>query len=140
MYAQNYFNSLGYHNVSIGFQNHGGKGTTFPQTLFAWSSPPDTDVVPILAKSSCSHILISGIISFVVDNSETEFDERIDDVRQIKAIDASKQVFVPEVFSSGNNGYKSNAAFHKYLAGVVDRAMEGKGDVKVIKEKKQIIF
>jgi hypothetical protein len=29
-------------------------------------------------------VLISGIVSFVVDNSETEFDERIDDVRQVQ--------------------------------------------------------
>ena len=33
------------------------------------------------------HVLITGILSFVVDNSETEFDERIDDVRQVRNID-----------------------------------------------------
>jgi hypothetical protein len=32
-------------------------------------------------------VLITGILSFVVDNSETEFDERIDDVRQVQNID-----------------------------------------------------
>ncbi len=41
--------------------------------------------------SACSHtlaghVLITGIMSFVVDNSETEFDERIDDVRQVMCV------------------------------------------------------
>ena len=59
------------------------------------------------------HVLISGIISFTVDNSETQFDERIDDVRQMKGLAAGKKVFVPEVFSS-TNGYDSNDKFNKW--------------------------
>jgi hypothetical protein len=150
--------SLGYANATIAFQNHGGKGTKFPQSLFEWSAPPDTDVVPQLGGQRCGaasfsrvkslalcdtlagHVLISGIISFVVDNSETEFDERIDDVRQVGQRDSQsaaaqeqtadaataandgvlqmasvapeKKVFVPEVFSS-TNGYAANAQFNK---------------------------
>ena len=70
-------------DVHLAFQNHGGKGTTFPQSLFPWSSPPDTDVVPQLANASCSHVLITGTISFVVDNSETLFDEAIDEAMKM---------------------------------------------------------
>jgi ferrochelatase len=127
--VSNYFLAAGYSNVSLAFQNHGGKGTTFPQNLFSWSSPPDTDVVPTLASAPCSHILITGALSFVVDNSETEFDERIDDVKQIKKLAPHKTVFVPEVFSSPLNGYKSNKAFEAFLAGVISDAIEGRGDL-----------
>jgi protoheme ferro-lyase len=52
--VREHFMSLNYSNVTIAFQNHGGKGTKFPQSLFEWSSPPDTDVIPQLASQSCS--------------------------------------------------------------------------------------
>ena len=51
---RDHFTALGYANVTIAFQNHGGKGTKFPQSLFEWSAPPDTDVVPELAQQICS--------------------------------------------------------------------------------------
>lgn len=129
---QHHFLSLNYSNVTLAFQNHGGKGTKFPQSVFPWSSPPDTDVVPQIAAQTCIHVLISGIVSFVVDNSETEFDERIDDVRQLTALAPAKRVFVPEVFSSSSNGFASNAQFNKYLAGVVADAAQLKGDVRLL--------
>ena len=103
-------------DVHLAFQNHGGKGTTFPQSLFPWSSPPDTDVVPQLANASCSHVLITGTISFVVDNSETLFDEAIDDRRMLNG----KPAEVTPVFNA-------DPTFAAYLGGVLARALNGTG-------------
>lgn len=112
---QKTFSAQGF-DTYLAFQNHGGKGTTFPQNLFPWSSPPDTEIVPRIANASCSHVLISGSISFVVDNSETLFDEAIDDRRMLNG----KPAVVTPVF----NG---NPHFAKYLAGILASALDGTG-------------
>lgn len=103
-------------DVYLAFQNHGGKGTSFPQDLFAWSGPPDTEVVPLIAKANCSHVMISGAISFVLDNSETLFDERIDDRRML----AGKPAAVSPMFND-------NGDFASFLAGTITDALAGKG-------------
>lgn len=111
-------------DVHLAFQNHGGKGTTFPQNLFPWSSPPDTDVVPSIAKNAaCSHVLITGTIAFVVDNSETFFDEAIDDLRML----AGKPAAVTPSFNA-------DARFAKFLATVLSDTLEGKWPVRKLNQ------
>lgn len=107
-------------DVRLAFQNHGGKGAPFPQDLFPWSKPPDTEVVPAIATSAaCTHVLITGIISFVVDNSETLFDEAIDDRRML----AGKPAVVTPSFNADPH-------FATFLAAVTNDALNGKGPVR----------
>jgi hypothetical protein len=58
--------SLNYSNVTLAFQNHGGKGTRFPQNLFEWSTPPDTDVVVELAQQPCGEPAVNALCSVAV--------------------------------------------------------------------------
>jgi len=114
-YMSDAFGGKGY-DVYLAFQNHGGKGTTFPQDLFSWSGPPDTEVVPQIAKANCTHVMISGAISFVLDNSETLFDERIDDRHML----GDKPASVSPMF----NDYDEFASF---LAVTISDAIDGTG-------------
>lgn len=114
-YLSDVFEKKGF-DVYLAFQNHGGKGTTFPQDLFAWSSPPDTVVVPQIAEANCTHVFISGAISFVVDNSETLFDERIDDRRML----GDKPAAVSPMFNDDDE-------FASFLAKVIADALAGQG-------------
>ena len=113
-----HFGAEGY-QVSLAFQNHGGKGSTFPQSLFPWSSPPDTDVIPRLANASCDRVVISGIISFVLDNSETLFDEAIADRRML----GTKPAYVTPMFND-------DPSFASFLATVVSDALDGRGPIR----------
>jgi len=115
-----HFGTLGY-PVSLAFQNHGGKGAPFPQSLFPWSSPPDTDVVPQIAQAPCAKVLITGIISFVVDNSETLYDEAIDDRRML----AGKPAYVTPMFNA-------DVRFASFLAAVLSDALDGKGALRTL--------
>lgn len=115
---EHHFSAKGF-RVFLAFQNHGGKGQTFPQNLFAWSAPADTDVVPEIAGMNCTHVLISGILSFVVDNSETLFDEHVDDRRLLNG----KPATTTPVF----NGDKR---FATYLSQVISGALDGKGALR----------
>ena len=113
-----HFAGLGF-DTYIAFQNHGGRGTPFPQNLFPWSLPADTDVVPRIAAAPCSQVLVSGVISFVVDSSETLFDEGIEDRRVLHG----KRVAVTSVFND-------DPKFAAFLAQVINDALHGKGPVR----------
>eukprot|EP00746_Dinoflagellata_sp_MGD_P027790 gnl/MRDRNA2_/MRDRNA2_16562_c0_seq1.p1 gnl/MRDRNA2_/MRDRNA2_16562_c0~~gnl/MRDRNA2_/MRDRNA2_16562_c0_seq1.p1 ORF type:complete len:385 (-),score=77.79 gnl/MRDRNA2_/MRDRNA2_16562_c0_seq1:307-1461(-) len=118
---EEHFKGKGF-DVFLAFQNHGGKGQTFPQNLFPWSEPPDTDVVPQIAKMKCTHVLISGVLSFVVDNSETLFDENIDDRRMLNG----KPATVTPVFND-------DPSFAKFLSQVLSDAVDGHIPVRDLK-------
>merc|ERR1711879_679838 len=98
----------------LAFQNHGGKGEMFPLSLFPWSSPSDTVVIPAVAAAPCKHVLISGAISFLNNNDETLYDERVGDRKLL----GNKTLFCPDMF-------RTESDFIKYLAGVTDQAIDG---------------
>jgi protoheme ferro-lyase len=117
------FVSRGY-DVRLAFQNHGGKGQGFPLSLFPWSSPSDTEVIPAVAAAPCKHVVISGAISFLNNNDETLYDERIGDRRLL----GNKTAFVPDMFMT-------DSRFVKYIAGIADQAIDRKGpSVRVLRE------
>jgi len=124
-YLEKHFLSRGFFDVSLAFQNHGGKGAPFPQNLFSWSSPPDTTVVPQIAEKSCTHVMISGAISFVLDNSETLFDERIDDIRMLGG--KKEKVVVSPMFNA-------DQAFAKFLAGVLSESLSNPSTLRDVKK------
>jgi len=114
----------------LAFQNHGGKGQPFPQNLFPWSKPADSEVVPEIAKNpGCDQVLVSGSISFVVDNSETLFDEGIDDLTQLRKAKGNASVVVGKSFNA-------DPAYAKFLAPILKSAIEKKGPIRVLNAPK----
>ena len=117
-------NSFSISPVYYGFQNH----DEIPWTK--WTEPNTDTAIAEMVKESCSQVLINGRISFTIDSLETMYDHAIAEKEEVIAraadLGETKNVLVEAM-------YNSDPRFVSFLADINAEALEGKGDLAVLR-------
>ena len=93
-----------------------------------WTKPSEDVVSKEIGKSSYSHVLINGRITFTIDNIETLLTQASSMRLRILDYDKNKKIHVEEMFNL-------EKPFIDYMATVTEEALQGKGDLVILQHK-----
>ena len=113
------------YHYHYGFQNH----DEIP--LIKWTKPNIHEETHRIAQDLCERYLISGRISFTVDNVETLFDQAIEFKNDIE--NSLKQQKRKEVPIYVSKMFNKEHSFLNFMTDIVEESLSGEGDLVILK-------